>query len=99
MRLIPTNQFLTKCNIDGLALCEFCGMEIKTVSHLFWECVHVQQFWTSVSDILEVCDSNINITVNTITNGICHSKPKCDSIVINFIIFFGKIFYFSKQTK
>ena len=50
-------------------------MEIETVSHLFWEFAHVQQFWTSVSGLLRVCDSNINITVKTITFVICHSKP------------------------
>ena len=92
MRIVPTNQFLTKRNIVGPALCEFCSMEIETISHMFWECAHVQQFWTSVADLLRVRDSNINITVKTFW--ICHSKPKCDAIVINFIIFFGKIFYF-----
>ena len=35
--VVPTNQFLTKCNIVGSALCKFCSMEIETVSHLFWE--------------------------------------------------------------
>ena len=65
--IVTTDQFLTKCNIVGSAQCEFCSMEIETVSHLFWECAHVQQFWTSVSDLLRVCDSNINITVKTIT--------------------------------
>ena len=97
MRIVPTNQFLTKCNIVGSALCEFCSMEIVTVSHLFWECAHEQQFWTSVSDLLQVCDSNINITVKTITFGICHSKPKCDAIVINFIIVLAK--YLISQNK
>ena len=97
MRIVPTNQFLTKCNIVGSALCEFCSMEIETVSHLFWECAHVQQFWTSVADLLRVCDSNINITVKTITFG---SKPKCDAIVINFIIFLAKYSIFqNKQNK
>ena len=100
MRIVPTNQFLTKCNIVGTALCELCSMEIETVSHLFWECAHVQQFWTSVADLLRVCDSNINITVKTITFGICQSKPKCDAIVINFIIFLAKYFIFqNKQNK
>ena len=100
MRIVPTNQFLTKCNIVGSAHCEFCSMEIETVSHLFWECAHVQQFWTSVADLLRVCDSNINITVKTITFGICQSKPKCDAIVINFIIFLAKYFIFqNKQNK
>ena len=69
-------------------------MEIETVSHLFWECAHGQQFQTSVADLLRVCDSNINITVKTITFGICHSKPKCDAIVINFIIFWQNVLFF-----
>ena len=70
MRIVSTYQFSTKCNIVGSALCEICSMEIEIVSYLFWECAHVQQFWTSVSDLLRVCDSNINITVKTITFGI-----------------------------
>ena len=75
-------------------------MAIETVSHLFRECAHVQQFWTSAADLLRVCDSNINITVKTITFGICQSKPKCDAIVINFIIFLAKYFIFqNKQIK
>ena len=100
MRIVPTNQFLAKCNIVGSALCEFCSMEIETVSHVFWECAHVQQFWTSVTDLLRVCDSSINLTVKTTTFGICHSKPKCDASVINFIIFLAKYFIFqNKQNK
>ena len=59
MRIVRTHQFLTKCNIVGSALCEFYSMEIENVSHRFWKCAHVQQFWTSVSDLLRVCDSNI----------------------------------------
>ena len=94
MRIVPTNQFLTKCNIVGSALCEFAVWRLETVSHLFWECAHVQQFWTSVADLLRVCDSSINITVKTITFGICQSKPKCDAIVINFIIFLANFLFF-----
>ena len=75
-------------------------MEIETFSHLFWERAHVKQFRTSVSDLLRVCDTNINITVKTITFGICHSKPKCGAIVLNFIIFWAKYFIFqNKQNK
>ena len=97
---IQTNHFLTKCNIVGSALCKFCTMEIETVSHMFWECAHVQQFWTSVPDLLRVCDSNINISVKSITFGICHSKPKCEAIVINFLNFLAKYFIFqNKQNK
>ena len=44
MRIVPTNQFLTKCNIVGSALYEFCNMEIETVSYLH----NAQQFGGSV---------------------------------------------------
>ena len=100
MRIVPTNQFLTKCNIVGSVICEVCSMTIETVLHLFWECAHVQQFWKSVSDLLRVCDRNINITVKTIFFGICHSKRECDALVINFKVFLAKYFTFqNKQNK
>ena len=100
MRIVTTNQLLTKCNIVGVALCKFCSMEIDTVLHLFWECVHVQQFWTSASDLLRVCDSNIHITVKTITLEFATLNPKCGAIVINFIFFLAKYFIFqNKQNK
>ena len=50
--------------------------------------------------LLRVCDSNINISVKSITFGICHSKPKCDAKVINFLNFLAKYFIFqNKQNK
>ena len=47
-----------------------------------------------MSDLLRVYDSNINITIKTITFGICRSKRKCDAIAINFIILLAKYFIF-----
>ena len=48
-----------------------------------------------MSNLLRVYDSNTNITV-----GICHSKPKCDAIVINVIMLLAKYFIFQyKQNK
>ena len=100
MRIIPTNQFLAKCQIVNSSLCEFCNMEIETFSHLFWECTFVQQFWASLSDFLNRCDINVNIDLKTINFGIIQSNPNCNVIVKNFIIYLGKYFIFqSKQKK
>ena len=41
---IKLRNFQYKYIMLGSALCEFCSMEIETVSHLCWECAHVQQF-------------------------------------------------------
>ena len=53
-----------------------------------------------MADLLRVCDSNTNITVKNNNFWNCHSKPKCDALVINFIIFLAKYFIFqNKQNK
>ena len=35
-RIVPTNKFLSKCQIVSSSLCDFCNMEIETMHHLFW---------------------------------------------------------------
>ena len=62
MRIIPTNRFLLKCNIGHTTLCDFCSMEIETLDHLFWECIHVQLFWANLSTLLQ--DYNVFIHFN-----------------------------------
>ena len=59
--------------------------------------VHVVATIKLLSDLLRVFESNINITEKTIIFGRCHSKPKCDAIVINFIIFLAKYFIFQNK--
>ena len=44
--IVPTNKFLTKCQIVSLSVCDFCNMEIETMHHLLWGRIHVQFFWT-----------------------------------------------------
>ena len=99
MRIIPTNQFLAKCQIVNSSLCEFCIMEIETFSHLFWECTFVQQCWASLSDFFNRCDINVNIDLKTINFGIIQSNPNCNVIVQNFIIYLGKYFIFQSKHK
>ena len=62
MRNIPSNTFQLKCKIATSALCDFCEMEIETINHLFWECLHVQQFWAEIASFLK--DYNVDITFN-----------------------------------
>ena len=87
MRIIPTNQFLAKCQIVNSSLCEFCNMEIETVLHLFWECTFIQQFWASLSDFLNLCDINININLKTFSFGVIQSNSNRNVIVQNFVIY------------
>ena len=86
--------------ITSSILCDFCNMEIETLSHLFWECIYVQEFWTSLRNFLNHIHMNIDITLKTVTFGLCHQIKNKTQQAKNFIIFQAKYFIFlSKQRK
>ena len=98
MRIIPTNKFLLKCNIGHTALCEFCSMEIETLNHLFWECIHVQHFWTNLSFLTGIQYINsIQLNVKNVMLGITEGTNITEIQIKNFIILLGK--YFILKTK
>lgn len=97
LRIIPTNKFLLKCNIGTSALCDFCVMEIETVNHLFWECIHVQHFWRELSHFLSNCNINIPLNLKTVSFGITHKFNETDKQVQNFIIVSAKYFIFRNK--
>ena len=69
MRIIPTNKFVLKCHIRHATLCEFCSMEIETLNHLFWECIHVQHFWTNLSVFLQEYNVLVQFNLKNIMQG------------------------------
>ena len=100
MRIIPTNQFLAKCQLVSSTLCDFCNMEIETIAHLFWECTHVQEFWTSISRFLQHCQRISDVNFKTIVFGLCHKFGNKGIQMINFILFQAKYYIFlSKHQK
>ena len=100
MRIIPTNQFLAKCQLVSSTLCDFCNMETETIAPLFWECIHVQEFWTSISRFLQHCQRISVVNFKTIVFGLCHKFGSKGIQVINFILFQAKYFIFlSKHRK
>lgn len=97
MRILPTNQFLAKCQLASSTLCDFCNMELETIDHLFWECIYVQELWSSVSRFIHNCQLTSDLNAKTAAFGMCH-KDKNNSIqVINFIFFQVKYFIFSSK--
>ena len=51
-RILPTNRFLHLRNIRDNNLCSFCNREEESVSHLFWDCDIVKNFWTNLQNLL-----------------------------------------------
>ena len=97
MRIIPTNKYLLKCKIKETALCEFCSMEIETINHLFWECNHVQHFWTNLAMFLLRHNITINFSLKYVTFCITERTNCIETQVKNFIILLGKYFIFKNK--
>ena len=54
-RRIPTNSFLQKIGLKESGNCSFCGVELGTLIHLFWDCDETQFFWSKVVAWLKGC--------------------------------------------
>ena len=88
-RIVPTNKFLSTCQIVSSSLCDFCNMEIETMHHLFWECRNVQFFWR----FFEASGFDISISEIKITFGI-QKTAEIYANLKNFLIFTAKYFTF-----
>ena len=92
-RIVPTNKFLSKCQIVSSSLCDFCNMEIETMHHLFWECRYVQFFWKKFRDFFEANGFDISISELKITFGM-QKTAEINANLKNFLIFTAKYFIF-----
>ena len=54
-RRIPKNSFLQKIGLKESGNCSFCGVELETLTHLFWDCDETQFFWAKVVAWLKGC--------------------------------------------
>lgn len=43
--IVPTKRFLQNRIKKGDGVCEWCGTEFETCSHIFWECQFVKSVW------------------------------------------------------
>ena len=97
--IIPTNRFLLKCNIGHTTLCDFCSMEIETLDHPFWECIHAQLFWTNLSTLLHDYNVFIHFNLRNIMLGITEGTYQTEVQIKNFINLLGKHFIFKNKYK
>lgn len=95
MRIIPNNSFLFKCKIKPSNLCDFCNMSIDSNKHLFWECIHTQEFWSEINQLMKnKLNYNTNVNYNTISFCNIQDTPQQKAILVNFIILLAKYFIF-----
>ena len=55
-RRLVTNSFLQKNGLNESGNCSFCGIELETLSYLFWTCNKSHLFWIAVVAWLKECN-------------------------------------------
>lgn len=81
-RILATNEKLCKMGIIENNKCSFCGEEIESLVHLFWNCKIIKIFWTRVlAWISSVIDTKIVFKVEEI---LFHC-PLNDPLPFNFL--------------
>ena len=89
-RIINTNSLLQKKKIKTSDLCDFCGQEPETISHLFCSCGPVKQFWEDVKKYIKSKTSiDYIFEIQDIIIGNCNFPH-----IINFVVLYGKYFIF-----
>lgn len=58
-RIFASNSFLFKCKLKETELCSFCGEAKEIISHLFWDCNIVRNFWISLQNFFSRNDISI----------------------------------------
>ena len=68
-RIIPTNKSLFKYKIVNSNICDICNMNIDSIKHLFWECLHVQHFWSELKNYLSTLNVDLNLNYKLVSLG------------------------------
>lgn len=94
-RILPTNELLYKLKITNSTLCELCNMHTETLKHLFWDCSHVQHFWSRLKTYLIDKQIEFNIDYKTVSFG--NQSIEHPHIMIDFIILSAKYYIFKSK--
>ena len=87
--LLASNTKLYKWKKATTDKCRLCG-SIETVSHMLYECIHIQHIWQKISVAL-----NINIRYKTVILGIQQDNIMADSLNI-IISEIARLIYISR---
>ena len=84
-------------SIPDLCPISYFYVEIETFNHLFWECIHVQHFWTNLSVFLQEYTVLIQFNLRNVMLGITEGTNITEIQTKNFLILLGKYFIFKTK--
>jgi len=100
MYILLINEKLFKYGMIESSLCDFCSTPIETNTHLFWECIHKQQFWCQINNCLnEKPNTSSDNLITYLIIYFCNvdSNNQIKSNCITYIILLGEYFIFKNK--
>ena len=94
-RILATNKKLKLFGIKDSDICDFCNIEVETISHLFWECKVTKIFLNTIfAKLEESCALTIAGSEKVIIFGLL---PFSDNIAINNFLLITKCYIYKKS--
>lgn len=51
---LSLDSFLYKIKVVDTELCALCNIHTESLTHLFWECIYVDQLWCSIMNWINI---------------------------------------------
>jgi len=97
-RIVPSNSFLYKCKLASSSLCDFCNSIPDSLQHMFWECQHIQHFWTNfTSQILAPLKTTKYVNLKNIVWCNILEERDTNSWIVNYLMLLAKYFIFRSK--
>ena len=92
-QILPLNTFLFKIGKTESPLCAFCLCNEECMSHFFFQCTVIQNFWSSIQQLF----GNHIITESDVILGITHQSE--DALLNNHLILLSKQYIYNCKLK
>ena len=63
-------------------LCTFCGTDVETITHLFYECRYTKTLISRITGIINIFDRNVQINSSILLLGSSAPKIKLDILLL-----------------
>lgn len=92
---IVTNHMLFLWKKKENDNCTFCNLRVENITHLFFECIHVQALWKQVFNWIQSINKSPTIEINTALDAVIFNDVVNNPYhVFNFIVLITKQFIY-----
>ena len=92
-RIIATNALLFKMKLINTNLCTFCGTDVETITHLFYECRYTKTLISRVTEIIKNFNQTVQINSSILLLGSNTTNIKLDILLLEI----KKYIYFCRN--